>query len=584
MKIWSVASMVACLAGHLMATEYFVEKSGDDDHPGTRMQPFRTVSHAAAIMSAGDTCTVGKGLYRECVRPRNSGKAGAPLVFRTSPGETATLSGTDDNGGWRTLPDGSFRCSATEAPARLMLDDLPAERLAHPEDRPAVGCGAAWYYDPTQAEIVVRSDGRSILAAHHVEIQSRVWGADFGNLGHVVIQGFNLLSCGINMTNSRMCRVDDCHIWWAGDAGPATCSPRPAILVGGEDNEVINSSCVGSAGGGVVLLPGSRNSVIENCLFRGRDGQHPADGYGMLVQGTAPLVRHVTVAFFSGAAMRLTNALNARIEGNDLHHCGGEPEGRGTLELAGDGRGTVVAGNWLHDNASATGCGILFAGPVENHVVRQNVIWRIRGAALRLAGPACYNFIFNQTCALNGVAIEAEPSTSPADFKETRIINNIFAGEAWSRNDGVPPPGVTWKKNYVGSAPGFVDEMNLNFKLAPGSPCIDAGQEEPEFTDEFTGALPDLGAYEVGRDYPPPGCQVNEKANRVSAPEVKILLESRTPQAELRYTLDGSEPNRASPLYTGAVSIVYGATVKSKAFRTGMEDSRTSSALVRSLE
>jgi len=212
------------------------------------------------------------------------------------------------------------------------------------------------------------------------------------------------------------------------------------------------------------------------------------------------------------------------------------------------------------------------------------VIWGQPGAAFKLTGSSRYNFIFNNTAALNGCGVDEEKTGSDDDLRETRFMNNILVGPVWPSTRGVPPAKVVWKKNYTGSNPGFVDEMNRNFKLMAGSPCIDAGQEEPEFTDEFTGNLPDIGAYEVGKEYPVPGCHVTESANKAVVPVVKIVLESETDGAEVRYTLDGRSPDEMSELYTGAVSVVYGARIKAKAFRSGMEESATAHIQIRQFE
>ena len=46
-----------------------VLRSGD----GTVNHPFKTISEAAQLAKAGDTVFVGPGIYREWVRPVNSG-------------------------------------------------------------------------------------------------------------------------------------------------------------------------------------------------------------------------------------------------------------------------------------------------------------------------------------------------------------------------------------------------------------------------------------------------------------------------------------------------------------------------------
>ena len=43
---------------------------------------------------------------------------------------------------------------------------------------------------------------------------------------------------------------------------------------------------------------------------------------------------------------------------------------------------------------------------------------------------------------------------------------------------------------------------DFDFRLKPGSAAIDAGVVLPTITDGFTGAAPDLGAYELGSEPP----------------------------------------------------------------------------------
>jgi hypothetical protein len=52
-----------------------------------------------------------------------------------------------------------------------------------------------------------------------------------------------------------------------------------------------------------------------------------------------------------------------------------------------------------------------------------------------------------------------------------------------------------------------------------------------------------------------------------------ITLSSDTPEVEIRYTLDGSEPTVHSPLYTEAFTLDNRATVKARAFRPGLAQS-----------
>jgi len=590
MKPYYLSALLAGLAWQGLASEFFVEKAGSDGNPGTRMQPFRTIQKAASLMLPGDVCTVSKGLYRETVRPARSGKPGVPIVFQAAPGESVSIGGSDVVTGWQRVAGNVYRIKAGEV-SLVLVDGVPALRcLKIPDD--SSESAAAWYDDEMGGFAYVRLPRGGTPEAHHIEMQIRDWGLDAGGLGHIEMRGFNLKACAVNLAGSRMCRLNDCHLWWAGERAGLTnlisgvsnaVPPRAAILLGGKDNEIVSSSIIGSSGFGLAMLPGGLNNSVVNCLFRGID--NPAgESPGILAQGTAPLIRKVSVINYAGGAIVCSNVLNARLEYNDLHHSGRGRTNTSVVTLTGDGKGTVLAYNWIHDNGSIGGTGIRMEGPVENYIVRQNVIWGQSASAISLAAPSRFNYIINNTCAANGASIDSEQCGEASIFEETRLMNNIFADPVWPSCGGVPPGRLQWKNNYTGMTPGFVDETNRNFNLTAGSPCIDAGREEPEFTDEFTGKHPDIGAYEFGREPFVPGCHVNESANAVVIPVVKIILETETDSAEIRYTLDGRVPDQTSLVYTGALSVAFGATVRAKAFRGGMEESGASGVQLRRME
>ena len=87
-------------AASLSAAEYAVSPDGNNKKTGSRTAPFKTISRAAEIMKPGDTCLIRKGTYRECVRPANSGKPGAPIVFKNWPNERPVILGTEPLTNW----------------------------------------------------------------------------------------------------------------------------------------------------------------------------------------------------------------------------------------------------------------------------------------------------------------------------------------------------------------------------------------------------------------------------------------------------------------------------------------------------
>ena len=65
---------------------------------------------------------------------------------------------------------------------------------------------------------------------------------------------------------------------------------------------------------------------------------------------------------------------------------------------------------------------------------------------------------------------------------------------------------------------------------------------------------------------------------------VEIVMNCRTEGAAIHYTLDGSEPTEASPLYTGPFSLLKSATIRARAFKEGMKPSPEARAMATKAE
>jgi hypothetical protein len=83
--------MVMAIGSSAFASDYYVSLSGSDANPGTQLQPWRTISKAAATMVGGDTAIIGPGDYAENVFQTTSGTAGRPITFRAQPARQASL-------------------------------------------------------------------------------------------------------------------------------------------------------------------------------------------------------------------------------------------------------------------------------------------------------------------------------------------------------------------------------------------------------------------------------------------------------------------------------------------------------------
>ena len=89
---------------------------GDDHNVGGAARPFRTISAAARVAQPGDTITVHEGTYRERVTPPRGGTSDSQrIVYRSAPGETATIKGSEVVGGWRRFKDDVWKVTLPNA-------------------------------------------------------------------------------------------------------------------------------------------------------------------------------------------------------------------------------------------------------------------------------------------------------------------------------------------------------------------------------------------------------------------------------------------------------------------------------------
>ena len=80
---------------------YHVSVDGDDNNPGNKEHPFRTISQAASIALPGDVITVHEGTYREWVNPSHGGQNDQKrIVYQAARGEEVRIKGSEIIKGW----------------------------------------------------------------------------------------------------------------------------------------------------------------------------------------------------------------------------------------------------------------------------------------------------------------------------------------------------------------------------------------------------------------------------------------------------------------------------------------------------
>ena len=78
---------------------YYVDNSSasaDDNGPGTRERPFRTINKAAQVLQPGERVVIASGTYRECIRPARGGTDPAHVIsYEAAPGAKVVVKGSE---------------------------------------------------------------------------------------------------------------------------------------------------------------------------------------------------------------------------------------------------------------------------------------------------------------------------------------------------------------------------------------------------------------------------------------------------------------------------------------------------------
>jgi alpha-L-arabinofuranosidase len=87
-----------------MTTQYHVAKNGSDLGEGTKQDPFLTINKAASVAAAGDSILVHEGVYREWVKPKNSGLSEyRRITYQAAEGEKVVIKGSEPIQEWQQV-------------------------------------------------------------------------------------------------------------------------------------------------------------------------------------------------------------------------------------------------------------------------------------------------------------------------------------------------------------------------------------------------------------------------------------------------------------------------------------------------
>ncbi|MDF2924612.1 MAG: carbohydrate-binding cenc domain protein [Paenibacillaceae bacterium] len=360
-----------------------------------------------------------------------------------------------------------------------------------------------WWYDGVAKKLYIRvADGE---APGQVEVKTRELSWDLSGKEHIEISGIQtrgntiLTDEGSNhllMKDMKMEYISHRTRTPKQDGRPEDL--YRGIQLKGWNNE-INSSELAYSSSGLVMVNGQGNTIVNSYLH---DGNYAGTWGGLVtIAGEGHYIGYNTMTRAGRDVINMSGLGKNIIEHNDLSF--GAMICYDTAMIYSpntDGRGTEIRYNKIHDMnpAAHLGMGIYLDNSTSNFVIHHNVLWNIANSdPIRLNSPSNYNLVYNNTLATNTRRLTTAGGRFGEDMFGNRLFNNIIY-------DSIHYPvseGVTYGNNiYIlqGQNPQFIDAGQLDFRIGPGSPAIDAGMVIPGITDGYAGLAPDVGAYEAG--------------------------------------------------------------------------------------
>lgn len=260
--------------------------------------------------------------------------------------------------------------------------------------------------------------------------------------------------------------------------------------------------------GGVGTIVNFSSGEDSRSVIRGFTIRNNPDGYAILCNSSSPIIEECDISFctFAGdggairciasAAIITRNLIHDNVGGNT----GGGIGGKGTSPLQ-------ISYNEIYDNTAANGPAIGFVSQSANISIHHNLIRNNTSGGgfggIYVNGPN--SKIYNNTIVDNSKGITLLNSDGSV-IRNNIIASNLSAGlsavtstydynDVWnngSENNHGP--------NGIEANPRFVDESARDYSLQLISPCIDAGDPDPQYNDP-DGSRADMGAFQDNCDH-----------------------------------------------------------------------------------
>lgn len=581
------------------AKNYFVSKSGSDSNTGTFESPFVTLSKASSVLTAGDTCFIMAGTYREIIQPQNNGAAGKPIVYINYQNDSVLISATEKLSGWELYKNAIYKTSykmtlgrrnmvfcnnnpmdwarwpnnsddnkytvegaevtggsgsTIESPkidatnwtggyvwylgahsgtswtrkitasqnGKITFEAVNINKWPFSSHNPTVWRSNEgnhrgqffvfgklealdheneWYYDEGSETVYFQAPGNANPTTLNIEVTAREHTAILSKK-YIHIVGIHFFGGKTEITGTN-CEIRDCYfknclqILDELDNTDAQVADAP-VLVRAQNTLIHNNIIDGSSLNGVYIQGWNgvsyvtlSNNQIKNC---NTVGIHASP-----IRSSASNVKMLSNTIHTtGRDGIYCGGTNCEIAWNDVYDVMRINNDGGLFYTVGNAndKNNIIHHNWFHDSwgpdyADGRCAGIYLDNNSKGYLVHHNVVWNITWTAVQINWDNWNIDIFNNS--FYNVSSAMGRWENGYTIKDLVIKNNYASEGEWIGTN------VSSTSNYINKISPFTSVDNQDFTPRKGSYLIDKGEIINTITDDYTGTLPDIGAYESGK-------------------------------------------------------------------------------------
>ncbi|MEO5616170.1 MAG: DUF1565 domain-containing protein [Candidatus Eisenbacteria bacterium] len=500
---------------------YYVAPNGNDANSGSSGSPFRTLTKAASVAQPGGAIRVRPGLYYELLDTPRSGTATNPIhLIAEGPG--VILDGSDpaylQRSDWRDDGGGIFSVPYTGTTRLVCADSL--QRLYKQGTLAALQSNANGVAQGWAAEggrLYVKLEDGSSPNGHKMHVARYDYGI-FLDSNYWRVTGFEVryfgttaAASGVTFRGANFCELLNSYIF--------ACAGRPVYMrVVASDNLVEGNLCMDpriwtwpwaavksrDEEGCSILNRGGRGNVLKNNTVRGHfDGLGGGGDYTTEnVASDADYIGNVIENISDdGIETDDYSAINVRVIGNRMYST------FNAISIAPITQGPYYCVRNLFSGHSK--------GGLKASLSSTGQVWMVHNTFS--GGPAVYpSGTYSNMHFRNNIFSGSPPVSDDAGESAT---GNDFDGELLHsvsstifRWKGINYSSISSLRSATGfevlgrvGNPLFLNPAGRDFTLASGSPAVDAAIRMPGFNDLYSGAAPDIGAFELGGpDVTPP--------------------------------------------------------------------------------